>query len=118
MDARRKRPRNKHSLDPEVVGDLFDAYELPDTWDEMFAERSVPRPHYAALHDALCTLTDDDYRDRCVARDRSFRDEGITFSLSGEERPFPLDLVPRLIPADEWTVIEPGVAQRVRALEL
>jgi uncharacterized circularly permuted ATP-grasp superfamily protein len=100
------------------VGDLFDAYELPDTWDEMFAERSVPRPHYAALHDALCTLTDDDYRDRCVARDRSFRDEGITFSLSGEERPFPLDLVPRLIPADEWTVIESGVAQRVRALEL
>ena len=26
----------------------------------------------------------------------SFSDRGVTFALSGEERPFPLDLVPRL----------------------
>ena len=37
--------------------------------------------------------------------------------LSGEERPFPLDLVPRVIPASEWATIEAGVTQRVRALE-
>ncbi|HSS11762.1 MAG TPA: circularly permuted type 2 ATP-grasp protein, partial [Acidimicrobiales bacterium] len=41
----------------------------------------------------------------------------ITFSLSGEERPFPLDLVPRVLPAHEWALIEAGVRQRVRALE-
>jgi uncharacterized circularly permuted ATP-grasp superfamily protein len=44
-------------------------------------------------------------------------DQGITFSLSGQERPFPLDLVPRIITAAEWTKLERGVAQRVRALE-
>ena len=45
----------------------------------------------------LATLSRDDFELRCRARDRAFRDQGITFSLSGEERPFPLDLVPRII---------------------
>jgi uncharacterized circularly permuted ATP-grasp superfamily protein len=76
-----------------------------------------PRPHYLPLHDVLGTLSAEDYRARCLARDRSFRDQGITFSLSGEQRPFPLDLVPRVVPAEEWSVIERGVVQRVRALE-
>ena len=35
----------------------------------------------------------------------------------GRSGPFPLDIVPRVIPADEWDVLERGVAQRVRALE-
>lgn len=32
------------------------------------------------------------------------------------ERTFPMDLVPRIIPADEWSHIERGVIQRVTAL--
>ena len=76
-----------------------------------------PRPHYAPLYDVLGTLSDEEYQSRCIARDRSFRDQGITFSLSGEQRPFPLDLVPRVVPPNEWQVIEAGVAQRVKALE-
>ncbi|MCU1450385.1 MAG: hypothetical protein JWP02_2555 [Acidimicrobiales bacterium] len=99
------------------MADLFDTYALSAAWDEMFEAPGVPRSHYEPLHDALCTLTGDDYRERCRARDGSFRDQGITFSLSGEERPFPLDLIPRVIPASEWETIEAGVAQRVRALE-
>ena len=83
----------------------------------MFVAESEPRPHYEAIHEVLGTLTDEDFLERCIARDRSFRDQGITFSLSGEVRPFPLDLVPRVIPADDWELIEAGVTQRVRALE-
>ncbi len=56
-------------------------------------------------------------RSAATRRDRAFRDPGITFQLSGEERPFPLDLVPRILPADEWRTIETGVRQRVLALE-
>jgi uncharacterized circularly permuted ATP-grasp superfamily protein len=99
------------------VGDLFDDYDVGEAWDEMFESRGEPRRHYGPLYDVLGTLTEADYRQRCIARDHSFRDQGITFSLSGEERPFPLDLVPRVIPPDEWMSIEAGVAQRVRALE-
>ncbi len=83
----------------------------------MFAAPDEPRAHYESLHQVLGTLSRDDFEARCAARDRAFHDQGITFSHSGEERPFPLDLVPRIIDADEWAVVESGVRQRVLALE-
>ena len=98
------------------VGDLLDGYQSP-VWDEMFERPDEAREPYRVLHEALQTLSGDDFDRRCSLRDRVFRDQGITFSLSGEERPFPLDMVPRVISAAEWSVIEQGVAQRVRALE-
>ena len=47
--------------------------------------------------------------------------QGITFEVAGSDgerrdRPFPLDLVPRVLTAEEWTVIKRGLAQRIRAL--
>jgi uncharacterized circularly permuted ATP-grasp superfamily protein len=104
------------------AGDLFDGYAATtavgeNMWDEMFERPGIPRGDAADLHGALRALTHDDFADRCTARDRRFRDQGITFSLSGEERPFPLDLVPRVIQWSEWQTIEAGVIQRVRALE-
>jgi uncharacterized circularly permuted ATP-grasp superfamily protein len=41
----------------------------------------------------------------------------VTFALGGEERPFPLDLIPRIIAAVEWEELAAGVRQRVYALE-
>jgi len=99
------------------VGDILDRYELGIAWDEMFSLDGEPREHYQGLFGVLQTLSPSDFDLRCRARDQAFRDQGITFSLSGEERPFPLDLVPRVIPAHEWAVIELGVRQRVKALE-
>lgn len=99
------------------MGDLLDPYVLGASWDEMFVGRGEPRPSYLALYQVLQALSSADLDERCVARDRSFRDQGITFSLSGEERPFPLDLIPRIISAEEWSTIEAGVVQRVQALE-
>ncbi len=98
------------------MGDLLDDYQTT-TWDELFESPGVPRPVCASLHETLQSLAEDDFERRCEARDRAFRDQGITFSFSGEERPFPLDLVPRILGADEWALLESGVVQRVRALE-
>jgi uncharacterized circularly permuted ATP-grasp superfamily protein len=104
------------------MGDLFSDYQPATTmgteaWDEMFETESKPREAARVLHDALEALSAADFEARCVARDRGFKDRGITFQLSGEERPWPLDLVPRIIPDNEWVVLETGVIQRVRALE-
>jgi len=99
------------------MADLFDDYDAGSAWDEMFDGHGQPRAPYRALHESLQPLSSGDLDRRAAARDRAFRDQGITFSLSGEERPFPLDLVPRVISAAEWTTIETGVVQRVRALE-
>ena len=98
--------------------DLFEGYAIGPWWDEMLEAPSAPRKVSLGLHEALRALSATDLEERCAERDRSFRDRGITFSLSGEERPFPLDPVPRLVSAAEWDVIETGVAQRVRALEM
>ncbi len=46
-----------------------------------------------------------------------FTDRGVTFAHAGEEQPFPLDLLPRVIAAAEWDDVVLGVKQRVRALE-
>ncbi|MGH9224192.1 MAG: circularly permuted type 2 ATP-grasp protein [Acidimicrobiales bacterium] len=101
------------------MGDLLDDYVATPNWDEMLERAGTARKPYTALYDALRTLSAEDFASRCVSRDRAFRDQGITFSFSGgEERPFPLDLVPRVLSAEEWSVIEAGVRQRVRALEL
>ena len=99
------------------MADLFDDYDARTTWDEMLESSGVPRAPYRSLHDALQPLSSRDLDERAAARDRAFRDQGITFSLSGEERPFPLDLIPRIISAAEWATIESGVVQRVKALE-
>jgi uncharacterized circularly permuted ATP-grasp superfamily protein len=101
----------------ELMGDLFEDYAAGPAWDEMFDPSGGVRPGYVALHGALAALGVDDLAERGALRDRSLRDQGITFSLSGEERPIPLDLLPRVIAAEEWTMLEAGVGQRVRALE-
>ena len=100
-----------------AIGDLLDDYDLSNTFDEMFAAPGRAREHYGALYGALQTLSRPDFEERCTARDHAFHDQGITFSFSGEERPFPLDLVPRVLAASEWQTIEAGVRQRVRTLE-
>ncbi len=47
--------------------------------------------------------------------------QGITFEIAGSDgerrdRAWPLDLVPRVLTAAEWTIIKRGLAQRIRAL--
>jgi uncharacterized circularly permuted ATP-grasp superfamily protein len=88
-----------------------------DVYDEMVDADGAPYPHTKSLYEALQLLSSSDLDERGAARARSFLQQGITFSSSGEEWVFPLDLVPRLIAEDEWAHIEAGVVQRVRALE-
>lgn len=71
-----------------------------------------------ALKTVLAGLGEDGLSERGRLIDAYFNRQGITFSLAGKERPLPLDLVPRLLSAAEWRVIEQGVAQRIKALEM
>jgi uncharacterized circularly permuted ATP-grasp superfamily protein len=97
--------------------DLFEGYRVDGAWDEVFTRDGQPHAHVAPLHESLVGMSSEDLDTRSAALASAFRDQGITFSLSGEERPFPLDLVPRVVDCDEWDVVERGVTQRVRALE-
>ncbi|HEV7211802.1 MAG TPA: circularly permuted type 2 ATP-grasp protein, partial [Blastococcus sp.] len=99
------------------MADLFDGYPLGQVWDEMFAEAGNPRPAYSGLYAAVQPIDGEELAARADLLSQTYRDAGVTFAHAGEEQPFPLDIVPRLIGADEWDVIERGVAQRVLALE-
>jgi uncharacterized circularly permuted ATP-grasp superfamily protein len=103
-------------------GAQFDGYLAPDrahaeAYDEMFAPDGTVRSPYRALYESIAGLDAADLTARSEALDRAMVDQGITFSLSGQERPFPLDLVPRVVAPAEWAKLERGVVQRVRALE-
>ncbi|MFE7718964.1 circularly permuted type 2 ATP-grasp protein [Nocardia rhizosphaerihabitans] len=84
----------------------------------MFDAAGRVRAPYKGIHAAMAANDVGDLAKRSDALDRAFIDQGITFSLSGQERPFPLDLVPRVIAAAEWAKLERGIKQRVTALEL
>jgi uncharacterized circularly permuted ATP-grasp superfamily protein len=108
------------------MGDLFDDYDKPfatprqregTPWDEMFESKGTARGPYKPLYDALLEMSKDDLRARADALATSYLAQGVTFDFAGEERPFPLDAVPRIITADDWKHVESGVQQRVRALE-
>jgi uncharacterized circularly permuted ATP-grasp superfamily protein len=102
---------------PPDMADIFDTYAMADAWDEMFERPGVARPPYQPLLAALQPLGSDELRYRADQLARVFTDRGVTFDYAGEERPFPLDLIPRVIDAAEWDLIARGVRQRVRALE-
>src|ERR671936_1425632 len=96
-------------------------YRVADGFlDEVFAGDDEPAPHAADLVAAVELMGPDRLAAAGRRRDAIFLQQGITFELTGEDgpkdRPFPLDLVPRLIPAHEWTTIKRGLAQRIRAL--
>jgi uncharacterized circularly permuted ATP-grasp superfamily protein len=97
--------------------DIFDTYQLAAAWDEMFERPGVPRTPYQALLAALQPLDPSELRYRADQMARTFTDRGVTFGYEGEDRPFPLDLIPRIIDAVEWDFIARGVRQRVLALE-
>src|SRR5918999_964 len=99
------------------MADLFDGYALGEQWDEMFGGPSLPRAAYAGLFAALQPMAGEELAARADVLSQTYRDAGVTFAHAGEEQPFPLDIVPRVIGAEEWAVIERGVAQRVHALE-
>jgi uncharacterized circularly permuted ATP-grasp superfamily protein len=99
------------------MADVFDAYPMAAAWDEMFSAPGQPRPPYRALFAALQPLSGSDLRMRADQLARVFTDRGVTFAYAGEERPFPLDLIPRIIDAAEWDFVTRAVRQRVLALE-
>jgi len=99
------------------MADVFDQYAMAEAWDEMFVRPGEPRAAYRSLFAALQPLSVSDLRARADQLGRVFTDRGVTFAYAGEERPFPLDLIPRIIDAAEWDRLTDAVRQRVQALE-
>ena len=100
----------------------FGDYDAGAFYDEMFASGNQPRPEARALVDFLNGLPEGELARRQAAAERALLHMGITFNVYGDgagtERIFPFDLVPRIVSAEDWTRLERGLKQRIRALNL
>lgn len=101
---------------------LFERYDKGDFCDEMLSDDGAVRAHYRTVAAELGRLQPAEWAQRQTATDLAFMRSGVTFTVysdsQGTERIFPFDLVPRIIPATEWSLIERGLIQRITALNL
>ena len=95
-------------------------------FNEMTADTSVTadstREHYREFHHWLAKQSPERLQRKRAEADLSFRRVGITFAVYGDdagtERLIPFDIIPRIIPAKEWALLETGLVQRVKALNM
>src|SRR5210317_510376 len=101
---------------------IFDNYSLDGFYDEMFDAEGRPRPGAGAVVDRFNALPLEELKRRQESAEKALLQMGITFSVYGDEqgteRIFPFDIVPRIIPQDDWSHIEAGLKQRIQALNL
>ncbi|MEL4454758.1 circularly permuted type 2 ATP-grasp protein [Lutimonas vermicola] len=102
---------------------IFSSYELDSRfYDELFDANQEVREIYKTLYKLFGEYSIDEFdRLNNQAKD-SFFNLGITFQVYGEdkvqEKIFPFDLFPRIISHKEWDIIEKGVLQRSKALNI
>ncbi len=100
----------------------FSNYALDAAFDEMLDAKGRPRPHYQELYHRLLEMPPETLYQRQQAANTAFLNQGITFTVYGEEegteRIWPYDLLPRIITGAEWETIERGLTQRITALNL
>ena len=93
---------------------------LDGPYDEMHAPDGSVRNHYRPFAQWLDSTPRDRVEQKRAQAGALFHKVGITFAVYGEEsgteRLIPFDIVPRIIPADEWRKLADGLRQRVRAL--
>ena len=98
----------------------FSSYQTEGFYDEMFEADGRARPHVQLVLEIIQSLSDGQLLRYKHAAERLLLQLGITFNVYGDtagtERIFPFDLIPRVIPAQEWDRIERGLKQRIHAL--
>lgn len=93
-----------------------------DAYDEMLMAEGQVRNHYQPYWQWLQKTTPELMARRRREAELLFHRVGITFNVYGAqegiERLIPFDSLPRIIPADDWQMLERGLRQRVEALNL
>ena len=101
---------------------LLQSYqEQPNVWDEMFSAGGIRSP-YKNFVSVIEDLPSAEMTHKDEMAKKLFMSQGITFTVynSGEgiEKIFPFDIIPRIITSDEWALIESGLKQRLKALNV
>jgi uncharacterized circularly permuted ATP-grasp superfamily protein len=92
-------------------------------YHEFYHDDFAPRAHYRPLWEHIRRTGQSVLSEKRREAHWTLRTDGVTFTVYGDEdegieRVWPLDLLPRIIPAAEWAPLEAGLKQRLRALNL
>jgi uncharacterized circularly permuted ATP-grasp superfamily protein len=108
----------------QQMNGILDSYRLENAhYDEVYAEAKYPKEHYQSILERFNQLTLADFERINNEVKTAFFNQGITFAVYSDdkkpdERIFPFDLFPRIIPYKEWMQLETGVIQRNKAINL
>lgn len=98
------------------------ASPLPTAFDEMNGWDGQCRAAYREVRNLLDTTAPEHLDLKSKEAEILFRRIGITFAVYTEggdpERLIPFDIIPRVLDKEEWSVLERGLVQRVRALNM
>jgi uncharacterized circularly permuted ATP-grasp superfamily protein len=101
---------------------VLEGYDPGSLFCETLRPGQPAHPALTLLLDRLSVLPIDALRRRAADAERDLLERGITFTVYSDataiDRILPFDLIPRVLTAEEWRVLEAGVIQRVRALNL
>ena len=114
-------PTNNDATDE--VPEAFDAYrdhepETTGVHDESVTDDAEMRPDYAAVMTRIEAIGTAELTERLSAAEAGLAELGVTINSEDGNRPYPIDIVPRIISAERWAEVGKGAEQRVRALEL
>src|SRR4051812_8644378 len=103
--------------------ELFRGYELePGSYDEVFASRGVLRPAWMTFLKAASRISRAEYVRRWEKAQRLLRQNSLVYPDLGDpaarRRPWELDGLPLIIPAEEWRTVEASLKQRAKLLDL
>ena len=79
------------------MNDVLAEYRPGVAFDEMIGPDGEVRPAYSAVHSTIGRATPAELRTIAEVLANNYTSAGVTFDVGGVERPFPLDLVPRVI---------------------
>lgn len=101
---------------------MFSDYQHLPFFDEMFNQNGDVRAHYEQVYRRLSNVSREELNSLQETMQTQMMKQGVTFTLYNEqqndplERTIPVDVIPRIIPANEWKIVEKGIKQRITAL--
>lgn len=89
-------------------------------YDEMLEADRTPRAQWKVMFDQLVSAPPELMRERLLSVQQQVSENGITYNVyadpQGMDRPWDLDVLPMILPHEEWVLIERAVTQRVTLL--